>query len=70
MLQYFVDAFEQNRHFIALGPNVEEFIAVTDLLAGVFPEDAPRYEVLGARVDRKAREERARLSARPPGYLW
>ena len=70
LLSAYLDAIERNTHFIALTPNVEEFLVITTTLAGLFPEDAPRYQTMGARVDRHAREERARLAARPVGRLW
>lgn len=69
-LQKFADAIQENTHFIALGQNVEEFIAIVNVMATMYPEEAPRYEMLGAAVERHAKEERAKLSARPPGYLW
>ncbi len=69
-LQKFADAIQMNTHFIALGSNVEEFIAIVNLLSDIYPEEAPRYETMGAAVERHAKEERATLSARPSGYLW
>ena len=70
LLSAYLEAIERNTHFIALTPNVEEFLAVTGTLAELFPTDAPRYQAMGARADRHAREERERISARPPGRLW
>ena len=70
LLITYLTAIERNTHFIALTPNVEDFLAVTNALAELFPEDAPQYQAMGARADRHAREERERISARPPGRLW
>lgn len=69
-LQKFAEAIQANTHFIALGQNVEEFIAIVNVMADMYPEEAPRYEMMGAAVERHAKEERATMSARPPGYLW
>ncbi|MFH0770411.1 MAG: O-antigen ligase family protein [Candidatus Peregrinibacteria bacterium] len=66
----FADAIDANRHFIALSPNVEEFLAFSSTLAMLFPQEAPRLDVLAAKVDHKARTEREKMRARPPGYLW
>ena len=70
LLAAYLEAIERNTHFIALTPNVEDFLAVTSIFADLFPKDAPRYQAMGARADRHAREERARLAARPVGRLW
>lgn len=66
----FADGIERNAHFIALSHNVEEFLAVASIMASVYPPDAPTYEILAARVDAAAKRERAKVTARPPGYLW
>jgi hypothetical protein len=70
LLEQYANAIEVNRHFIALGPNVEEFLTIVNLLAEVYPEEAPSFQVLGARVDRAAKREREKLAARKPGYFW
>lgn len=70
VLQAYADAILENRHFIALSSNVEAFLVAARLLARAHPDDAPRYDVLSARVDRHARTERARLRSRAPGILW
>ncbi|MDO8649267.1 MAG: O-antigen ligase family protein [Candidatus Peregrinibacteria bacterium] len=70
LVDEYAKAIVQNTHFIALSPNVEEFLALMTKLEVLFPDDAPRYEVLGARVDRHAKEEREKVKARAPGYLW
>ncbi|PIR54259.1 hypothetical protein COU75_01810, partial [Candidatus Peregrinibacteria bacterium CG10_big_fil_rev_8_21_14_0_10_42_8] len=46
ILARYHDAILSNAHFIALSPNVEEFIAVANVMARLFPDDAPRYQVL------------------------
>ena len=70
LLLAYATAIVENTHFIALGHNVEAFIAVTDTLGELYPDEAPKYQILAARIDRHAKEERAKLEARPPGYLW
>jgi O-antigen ligase len=64
------EAIMRNAHHIALSPNVEELVTLSNTLAEIFPVSEPAYIVLGSQVVNKAREERARLKARPPGYLW
>lgn len=63
-------AILQNAHFIALGPNVEELISLANMFAAMYPESAPLYEVMAAKVDNHSSFERERLASRPPGYLW
>lgn len=70
LLERYASAIEKNAHFIALGHNVEEFLKITEFLADVYPEDAPKLQILGAKVDRHAKEERAKIQARAAGYLW
>ena len=70
LLMAYASAIVENTHFIALGYNVEAFLAVIQLLGELYPDEAPKYQILGARVDRHAKEERTKLEARPPGYLW
>lgn len=70
LMQEFAAAIVQNKHHIALSPNVEEFIVISNTLARLYPNEAPRYEVIAARVDRHAQQERERITARPPGFLW
>ncbi|MBI2117264.1 O-antigen ligase family protein [Candidatus Peregrinibacteria bacterium] len=70
LLIAYLTAIERNTHFISLTPNVEEFLAVTGTFAELFPADAPRYQAMGAKADREAREERQRIAARPLGRLW
>lgn len=70
LLAAYLVAIERNTHFVALTPNVEDFLAVTNALAELFPETAPQYQAMGARADRHARTERERIAARPVGRLW
>ncbi len=70
LLNEFGLAIEQNTHFITLGRNVEELVALCDILAETFPEDAQAYRQLARRVQVHANEERAKTAARPRGLLW
>ena len=70
LLGEYVDAIERNIHFIALSRTAEDFLAIADRLEKAFPEEGPRYQVMGARVDRHASIERERFRARPLGRLW
>lgn len=70
LLTSYADAIERNAHFIALSPNVESFVRIANTMAELYPEDAPRYEVMAAKVDHHASIERERLDSRPPGFLW
>lgn len=69
-MQHFAEAIEQNTHFIALSSNVEEYLLLSNRLAALYPKDAPRYQLMGARVDRAATREREKMKARPVGRLW
>lgn len=70
ILQAFADATERNTHFVALSGNVEEFAAVTSLLSRLYPGDASWYLALNSRVQEAAKSERAKILARPPGFIW
>ena len=70
LLDAYAEAIERNVHFIALGPNAPEFVTLANALARLYPDDAPRYQVMAARADYKARTERQRTLSRPPGFLW
>ena len=70
LLSQYAQAIQANAHYIALSPNVEEFVAVCNTLARLFREDAPRYQVLAAKADHHASIERERIKSRPPGFLW
>jgi len=70
VLNAYADAISRNVHFIALSPSVEEFLSLSKTMSEFFPDEAARYEVLAAKVDRNATFERERTSARPPGMLW
>jgi tetratricopeptide (TPR) repeat protein len=63
LLRQYYDAILRNSHYVALSPNVEEFLRVSELLSELFPADEPRYQVMAAGVDRQAKMERLRLSA-------
>ncbi|MDD5041615.1 MAG: O-antigen ligase family protein [Candidatus Peribacteraceae bacterium] len=60
VLQRYYDAILQNSHYIALTPNVEEFLSLAEIMAAQYPADAPRYQVMAAGADRQARTERLR----------
>ncbi len=70
IMQHYYDAILRNAHYIALSPNVEEFLAVAEIMALTFPADAPRYQVMAASVDRQAKIERTQLSELLSQDLW
>ncbi len=70
LLRSFADAIQVNAHFIALSSNVEELIYISNMLSRLFPDQAPRYQVMAAKADHHAQIERARIESRPPGFLW
>lgn len=70
LLKEYATAIEQNTHFIALSPSPDAFLRIAQVLADLYPDEAPRYEVMAARVDHHAERERERILARPPGFLW
>lgn len=70
LLQRFGNAIVQNTHFIALSPNVELFVELSDRFAKMYPNEAPLYVVVAARADHNSKLERQRTAARPPGFLW
>lgn len=70
LLQAFATAITENRHFVALTPNVEYFIAIADQLAGLFPEDAPSYRMLMSVTGTSARHYREEHRYRAEGILW
>jgi tetratricopeptide (TPR) repeat protein len=70
LIEAYSQALVRNTHFIDLSHNLEEFLQVARFMAEFYPEKAPHYQVLAARVDRHVREERTKLRARPGGYLW
>ncbi|MDA1208424.1 MAG: O-antigen ligase family protein [bacterium] len=70
LLRGFADAITKNTHFIALSPNVEDFIDLADTFARIYRREAPLYEVLAARVDHNAKLERNKIRSRAPGFLW
>jgi tetratricopeptide (TPR) repeat protein len=70
LLNEFGLAIEQNTHFVALGRNVEDLVALCSLLADIYPEDADAYHQLARRSQVHANEERAKTASRPRGLLW
>ena len=70
LTEKFAAAIERNSHFIGLSPNVEECIALLNLLAKQYPSDAPHYQDLAKRIENKAMELRLKTAARPRGVLW
>ena len=70
MLQKYYDAILRNSHYIALSPNVEAFVDVAELMAVLYPSEAPRYQVMAAGVDRQARTERQKLSEFRSQVIW
>ncbi|MBU2259085.1 O-antigen ligase family protein [Patescibacteria group bacterium] len=71
LMKEFVDAIENNTHFIALSPNVEEVIELANHFSEIHSrKEAPLYQVLAAKADHFSKLEREKIKARPPGYLW
>ncbi len=70
LLNEFGLAIAENTHFIALGRNVEDLVALCDLLAETYPADADAYRQLARRSQTHANEERAKTASRPRGILW
>lgn len=70
LLNQYADAIQVNAHYIALSPNVEQFIVACNTLARLYPDKAPKYQVMAAKADHHAQIERERIQSRPPGFLW
>ncbi len=70
LLNEFGLAIEENAHFIALSKNVEDLVALCDILAVLYPEDANAYRSLARRSQNHANEERAKTASRPRGIIW
>jgi tetratricopeptide (TPR) repeat protein len=70
LLMMYRDAILENRHFIALSKNVEEYMRLTDLLSSWYPALEPQYEGWAAAVDRRAKIIRAAWETKSPGALW
>lgn len=70
LLKAYADAIMQNMHFIAQSPSPDAFVRITQFMVDLYPDEAPRYEVMAAKVDHQAELERERIIARPPGFLW
>ncbi len=63
-------AIEQNAHFISLSRNVEGLVETAKLMQRLYPGEAEAYGNLIERVEEKAADDRAKLTARPEGLLW
>lgn len=70
LMTEYAAAIQANAHFIALSPNVEEFVFLANTLSRLFPDNAPMYQVMAAKADHQAQIERAKIESRPPGFLW
>lgn len=70
VIKRYYSAILANSHFIALSPNVEEFVRVADTMAALFPREAPRYQVMAAGVVRQASAERLKRTQFQPKVLW
>ncbi len=70
LLQRYYDAILRNSHYVALTSNVEEFVSVADIMASLYPDEAPRYQVMAAGADRQARTERLRHAQVQEKVLW
>lgn len=63
-------AIKQNTHFIALSSNVEDLVAVCDLMGRFFPADNMLYRSLARASLEHATLERGRMAGKPKGILW
>ena len=71
LMKTYTDAIENNTHFVALSPNVEDVIDLANRFSLIYTRrERPMFEVLAARADHHSQVERARIEARSPGYLW
>ncbi len=70
LMTKYAAAIQVNAHFIALSPNVEEFVFLANTLSRLFPDYAPKYQVMAAKADHQAQIERRKIESRPPGFLW
>ena len=66
----FAEAIQNNTHFIALSPNVEEAVKVLIMLSVLHPEKVNEFREMERIIEIKADEERKKLKSRPPGLLW
>lgn len=66
----FALAIEQNTHFVALSHNPEEAVKILIILTVLRPELTEEYQMLTGAIEAKAAEERGKMKARPPGWLW
>ncbi|MDD5103782.1 MAG: O-antigen ligase family protein [Candidatus Peribacteraceae bacterium] len=70
LLQRYYAAILQNTHFIALSPNVEEFMSIAEMMASLYPPEAPRYQVMAAGADRQTKTERVRQAQLLQQVFW
>lgn len=70
LLKEYLTAVENNTHFISLSANIETAVTLAYLLADIYPADAANYEVIAAKINYKAKLDRAEYVSRPPGFLW
>ena len=66
----FAGAIASNLHFVALSPNPEEAIKILITLSVIYPEKAEEYKILIEDIDKHSKEERQKIKARMPGWLW
>ena len=66
----FVEAIRRNTHFAALSPNPEEARKVLLMLTILSPERSEEFRTLDEIIEKESQEERLRLRARPPGWIW
>jgi len=70
LINAFALAIQQNTHFIDLSSNVEDIVAVCDLMARFFPADSMLYRSLARFSMEHATLERSRMDGKPKGMLW
>lgn len=70
VMKRFYDAILRNSHFVALTPNVEEFVGLAESMAVQDPAQAPRYQVMAAGVARQAKTERLKQAQLQQQVLW
>ncbi len=68
-LTAYEQAIKGNVHYIALSHNVEDFKQSAEIASRLFPDDAPKIELLDASVERHSTEARASKTVER-GILW
>lgn len=66
----FALAIEQNTHFVALSPNPEEAVKILIILGVLKPDLTDEYQALMESIETKAAQDRGKMKARAPGWLW